>query len=57
MAIIIKKKKKPTTYPDWIFDGSKIEDPHGYGDRAVKFLRALKHPKNPLPGHAFQLDD
>ena len=57
MAIIIKKKKKPTTYPDWIFDGSTIEDPHGYGDRAVKFLRALKHPKNPLPGHAFQLDD
>lgn len=44
------------TYPHWIFDGSEIPDPFGYGERAVRFLRALKHPKNPAPGHAFQLD-
>jgi phage terminase large subunit-like protein len=48
--------KKPATYPSWIFDGSPIADPFGYGERAVKFLRALSHPKNPLPGHPFQLD-
>ncbi|OYX13417.1 MAG: terminase [Rhizobiales bacterium 32-66-8] len=45
-----------TTYPTWIFDGSEIPDPLGYGERAVRFLKALKHPKNPAPGHPFQLD-
>ncbi|CZT34610.1 terminase large subunit [Rhizobium sp. 9140] len=35
-----------TTRPEWIFDGSEIEDPFGKGERAVKFLRALKHPKS-----------
>jgi Phage terminase-like protein, large subunit len=43
----------PSTYPDWIYDGSEIPDPLGFGERAVKFLRALKHPKS---GKAFQLD-
>ncbi len=42
-----------STYPDWIYDGSPIEDPLGFGERAVKFLRLLKHPKSGLP---FQLD-
>lgn len=45
-----------STFPSWIFDGSEIPDPFGYGERAVRFLRALKHPKNPARGHAFQLD-
>ncbi|MDW5313773.1 terminase large subunit [Rhizobium sp. PL01] len=54
--ILPPKPKKKTTYPDWIFDNSPIADPLGYGERAVKFLQALKHPKNPLPGHHFQLD-
>ncbi len=45
-----------TTHPDWIYDGSEIPDPLGYGDRAVRFLKALKHPKNPAPGGRFQLD-
>lgn len=45
-----------STYPAWVFDKSPIDDPLGYGERAVKFLRALKHPKNPMPGNAFQLD-
>jgi phage terminase large subunit-like protein len=43
--------------PCWINDGSVIDDPFGYGERAVAWLRRLKHPKNPAPGHAFQLDE
>lgn len=46
-----------TTYPHWIYDGSEIEDPFGHGDRAVRFLRALRHPKSILPKQAFQLDE
>lgn len=42
-----------STYPDWIYDGSEIPDPLGFGERAVKFLRMLRHPKS---GKAFQLD-
>jgi phage terminase large subunit-like protein len=45
-----------TTRPHWIFDGSPIPDPFGYGERAVKFLRSLKHPKSSAPKRAFQLD-
>lgn len=44
------------TFPTWIFDGSEIADPFGYGQRAVDFLRMLKHPKSRLPDRAFQLD-
>lgn len=42
-----------STYPTWVFDGSVIDDPFGYGERAVKFIRALRHPKT---GRPFQLD-
>lgn len=42
--------------PDWIDRPELIPDPMGYGERAVKFLRGMKHPKNPMPGHPFQLD-
>ncbi|WP_037277987.1 terminase large subunit domain-containing protein, partial [Rubellimicrobium mesophilum] len=42
--------------PSWIEDGSEIPDPLGYGERAVAWLKRLKHPKNPAPGHPFQLD-
>ncbi|WP_156383372.1 terminase TerL endonuclease subunit [Rhizobium sp. Root483D2] len=42
--------------PSWINDGSEIEDPFGYGERAVQWLRRLKHPKNPARGSPFQLD-
>jgi phage terminase large subunit-like protein len=41
---------------DWIFDDSPIPDPHGKGEAAVRFIKALKHPKSKLPGNAFQLD-
>ncbi|MBB4632941.1 terminase TerL endonuclease subunit [Sphingosinicella soli] len=34
----------------------EIPDPFGHGQRAVDFLRGLKHPKSRLPGQAFQLD-
>ena len=43
------------TFPHWIFDGSPIDDPLGYGQDAVDFLRTLKHPNSTAPGHAFQL--
>lgn len=43
--------------PEWIYDDSEIPDPFGYGQRAVDWLRRLKHPKNPAPGHPFQVDD
>jgi phage terminase large subunit-like protein len=42
--------------PAWLFDDSPIDDPEGYGQRAVDFLCSLKHPKSRLPGRAFQLD-
>lgn len=45
-----------STFPEWVFDNSSIDDPFGYGERAVKFLRAMKHPKSTLPKKAFQLD-
>lgn len=44
------------TYPFWIDDNSEIPDPFGFGERAVNFLRNLKHPKSELPGRAFALD-
>lgn len=42
-----------TTRPTWVFDDSPIEDTFGYGERAVRFIRALKHPAT---GQKFQLD-
>ena len=43
------------TYPHWVFDGSPIPDPMEYGERAVRALRALKHPLSTLPRQAFDL--
>lgn len=45
-----------SSYPAWLFDDSKIPDPHGRGERAVRFIRALRHPKSGDPGRQFQLD-
>lgn len=45
-----------TTFPAWIDDGSEIPDPFGYGERAVAFLRNLKHPKSTAKNRAFRLD-
>lgn len=49
--------KLASTFPEWIYDGSDIEDTFGDGKRAVEFLRLLKHPKSRLPKKAFQLDE
>lgn len=46
----------PKTYPAWVFDNSEIPDPFGYGERAVNFLRHLKHPKSLRKGKQFALD-
>ena len=45
----------PSTFPEWVFDNSPIPDPLGYGERAVNFLRALRHIKSDQPGRAFTL--
>ena len=44
-----------SAFPHWIYDGSPINDPLGYGQDAIDFLRALKHPASTAPKHAFQL--
>ena len=41
------------TYPHWVFDASPLPDPNGKGEAAVRFLKALRHPKT---GKAFELD-
>lgn len=41
------------TYPHWVFDTSPLPDPHGMGEAAVRFLKALRHPKT---GRPYQLD-
>lgn len=62
----ITRSTSKSTYPEWIFDGSPIDDPPifrtksgemiGGGERAVRFLRALRHPKSKAKGRAFTLD-
>ena len=47
--------KGASTFPAWIYDNSPIPDPQGYGERAVTFLRRLRHPNSDAPGGAFQL--
>ena len=44
-----------STFPAWIYDGSPIPDPFGYGERAVRFLRLLRHPNSTDPQRRFQL--
>ncbi len=36
---------KMTRHPAWISDGSAIPDPDGKGQRAVDFLKWMRHPK------------
>jgi phage terminase large subunit-like protein len=45
-----------SAYPEWLFDDSPIPDPHGFGEKAVAFIRALKHPKSTETDKAFRLD-
>ncbi len=44
-----------SAFPAWVFDNSPIDDPLGFGDRAVRFLRALRHPASTAPRQGFQL--
>lgn len=46
-----------SAFPHWIYDGSPIDDPFGYGQDAVDFLRALKHPASTAKKCGFQLFD
>lgn len=46
-----------STFPHWIYDGSEIPDPFGYGQDAVDFINALKHPAVGTPDNGFQLFD
>lgn len=54
MAVHVETAKLPNL--EWIFDESPIPDPQGKGEAAVKFIKALRHPKSRLPGNAFALD-
>lgn len=44
-----------SSFPAWIYDGSPIPDPFGYGEDAVTFLRRLKHPNSSDSKQVFQL--
>ena len=44
-----------SAFPAWIYDNSPIPDPLGYGERAVKFLRLLRHPNSKARKRAFEL--
>ncbi|QEU08701.1 terminase large subunit [Paracoccus yeei] len=44
-----------SSFPAWVYDNSPIPDPLGHGQRAVDFLRALRHIKSTAPGRAFTL--
>jgi phage terminase large subunit-like protein len=46
-----------SAFPHWIVDGSTIPDPFGYGQEAVDFIRALKHPASLSAKGRFQLYD
>lgn len=52
----VKIVLKPKTAPAPVNPFPHIPDPFGYGQRAVDYLRTLKHPKSRLPDRAFQLD-
>jgi phage terminase large subunit-like protein len=41
--------------PKWISDGRELPDPHGRGERAIRFLSLLRHPKSKADDNAFQL--
>jgi phage terminase large subunit-like protein len=47
--------KGACAFPAWIYDNSPIADPLGHGERAVTFLKRLRHPNSDAPGSAFQL--
>jgi phage terminase large subunit-like protein len=52
LKLVLKKKKVKLIANPF----ADIPDPFGYGQRAVDFLRSLKHPKSRHPEGSFQLD-
>lgn len=44
-----------SSFPAWVYDNSPIPDPTGQGQRAVDFLKSLRHIKSTAPGRAFTL--
>lgn len=57
MAIIIKRKKGKAPAPDPLVNPfPEIPDPMGFGQRAVDYIRSLKHPLSTLPNNAYPLD-
>ena len=44
-----------SSFPEWDYDNSPIPHPLGHGERAVQFLRALRHIKSIAAGRAFTL--
>jgi phage terminase large subunit-like protein len=46
-----------SAFPSWIYDNSPIPDPLGHGERAVTFLKRLRHPASTAQGRSFQLHD
>jgi hypothetical protein len=44
-----------TTRPLWAFDDTPIDDPFGFGDRAVNFIEHLRHPLSKEPGGYIRL--
>lgn len=44
-----------TISPAWLTDDSPIADPHGKGDRAVRFIEQLRHHEGALAGQRFKL--
>ncbi|WP_439559896.1 terminase large subunit [Roseinatronobacter sp.] len=46
-----------SAYPAWVFASDPIPDPLGHGERAVTFLKRLRHPNSTAPGRGFQLHD
>lgn len=43
------------TSPTWVYDDSPIDDPFGFGERAVRALTSLKHPNSTADKKRFQL--
>lgn len=43
--------------PAWLTDDSPIDDPDGRGERAVRFIRNLRHHEGRLAGRKFQLHE
>lgn len=44
-----------TISPAWLTDDSEIPDPHGKGERAVRFIEALRHHEGKFAGQRFKL--